>query len=323
MQTHNYSIRSWSAMLMGLLMAATTGYILFEDVFHGAPITTAHVASAAALLATLYAVHSVVAAWRERAYLSALACAMIFVGGTGYIVTSSGARNAEVAANKTAKVASDNTEREAAQRDISVIKGLIRDEQIKLSRECGSGKGKRCEGIQTTIASFERQLAGAQAVLEKLGAPKQANLYAQAAKTFAALPYVTAKPDEIEARLTLILPYVLVFIIEISTVTFLGMAFGHQPTLAPKTKTERRPAPSLPSPEPTQPKGRKTRKDVAEAEVIQLRRPAAQEDLAGRWGVAKSTVSEWVNEWEAKGLITRHREGRYMMVQAARLRVVA
>ena len=37
----------------------------------------------------------------------------------------------------------------------------------------------------------------------------------------------------------------------------------------------------------------------------------SQNFLRERWGLrAKSTVSEWLSEWEKKGLIVRHRDGR-------------
>lgn len=61
-------------------------------------------------------------------------------------------------------------------------------------------------------------------------------------------------------------------------------------------------------------------KAKAEAEIIELvgRGPIpSQDDLANRWGVHKGTVSKWLTDWEARGIVRRHAEGRCKAVRSA------
>jgi predicted transcriptional regulator len=41
-----------------------------------------------------------------------------------------------------------------------------------------------------------------------------------------------------------------------------------------------------------------------------LKDAPAQQFLATRWGVDKSTVSRWLKDWEAEGLVSRRRIGK-------------
>ena len=69
---------------------------------------------------------------------------------------------------------------------------------------------------------------------------------------------------------------------------------------------------------------RKLTKPEAEARVLALRRPVSQDALARRWGVTEAAISQWVGDWEARGIVTRARHGRCKLVQSAprRLQVV-
>ena len=72
-------------------------------------------------------------------------------------------------------------------------------------------------------------------------------------------------------------------------------------------------------PEPTT--RRKLSKAEAELRVIALKRPVSQEALARRWGITAAAVSQWLSEWEARGLVTRVRRGRCKLVQPVRRRL--
>ena len=40
----------------------------------------------------------------------------------------------------------------------------------------------------------------------------------------------------------------------------------------------------------------------------------SQDFLAGRWRVNKGTVSRWLHDWEDRGLVHRHRDGKCKVV---------
>ena len=59
-------------------------------------------------------------------------------------------------------------------------------------------------------------------------------------------------------------------------------------------------------------------KSDAEAEIIRQRGIVpSQDDLAERWQVHKGTVSKWMTDFEARGLVTRHRDGHCKVVARA------
>ena len=67
------------------------------------------------------------------------------------------------------------------------------------------------------------------------------------------------------------------------------------------------------------------RKAVARDDVLKFAHPVPQSELPNRWGVGKPTVSEWLSEWEAEGIVRRVRSGRTCTVQfagAGKLRIV-
>lgn len=234
--------------LLFSFFALVTGYVLFEDVLHGTAITTAHVTSVAVLVATIAAGHYVLPQIKAGALVSALGLLIVFVAGTFYVVTSSGARNAETAANKKAEaveIARQRGDLLKMKHEAEIILNACSVDTPKkywgircglrdaMTSECQSGKGSKCDGKAYSVTTYEAAVSGYDAKLDEIGPEKSANLYAHAAKVFAALPWVTADADAIEEALTLILPYVLVAVVEIATLVFGGMAITHTHSTAP------------------------------------------------------------------------------------------
>ncbi len=77
------------------------------------------------------------------------------------------------------------------------------------------------------------------------------------------------------------------------------------------------PTPAIKSVPPKEPRRQVPRKHEARAEVLRFRHPMPQADLPKRWGVSKSMVSQWLNAWEAEGIVHRSRVGRCATVWAA------
>lgn len=348
------TIRSPGALALGVFFTGVTGFTIFNDVWNGAAFTIAHLNAAAALVAAIAAGHMALPAlWRGQV-LPALGLAVIFVASTGYIVTSAGARNAEAAQHKAAAILKTNEERTAqrtkvaeAEADVEKAKADYDAAKQLAARECATGKGRRCDGRIETRDSAAKDLEkteshaglmrGRLAMLGPEARPFEG--YHHAAKVFAAAGL--GDVGVIEARLELLLPFVLVLISEVGTLVFLGLALGHRDNTGNRQASEKSAATvpatvgnndnSCDSCPPPKRGNRATvasgnsrtvaSKAAAEADVIRLvaRGEAlpSQDTLAARWGVHKGTASKWLADFEVRGLISRHRQGRAKRVAAA------
>lgn len=235
------TIRSPGALALGAFFAAVTARTIFDDVVSGAPATIAHLNAAAALVAAIASGHLVLPTLWQGRVLAALGLALIFVASTGYIVTSAGARNAEVSQHKASQIVKTNEERASLKGKLSEAETNVdeaKDAHDKAKRaaktECDSGKGKRCDGkIETRdYAAKDLEKAESHAALTRgkvslLGPEEQPFAgYKHAARVFASAGYGEA--NVIEARLELQMPFVLVLITEVSALVFLGMGLGHR-----------------------------------------------------------------------------------------------
>lgn len=351
------TIRSPGALALGLFFTGVTSFTIFNDVWNGATFTIAHLNAAAALVAAIAAGHMALPAlWRGQV-LPALGLAVIFVASTGYIVTSAGARNAEAALHKAAAILKTNEERTAqrakvieAEADAEKAKADYDAAKQLAARECATGKGRRCDGRIETRDSAAKDLERAESHagmmrgrLAMLGPEEQPFAgYRHAATVFAAAGLGNA--GAIEARLELLLPFVLVLISEAGTLVFLGLALGHRDNTgnrrgdgataatASNDNGNRHGCRDRDDGCPPPKGGHRATvaggnfrtvasKAAAEADVIRLVARGeplpSQDTLAGRWGVHKGTASKWLSDFERRGLVSRHREGRAKRIAAA------
>lgn len=248
----NTTIRSWGALALGVFFTAVTARTIFDDVWNGATVTISHINAAAALVAAIAAGHMVWPALRSGRIPAALGLALIFCASTAYIVTSAASRNAEVSIAKAAGILKANEERAAlkgklseTEVEIDEAKQAYEAAKLAATKECASGKARRCDGRVETRNNAERDLEKAQALaaltrgqISLLGPEVQPFAgYKHASKVFEAAGLGNA--GVIEARLELLLPFALVLISELGTLVFLGMALGHRSATAPVAKVER------------------------------------------------------------------------------------
>lgn len=216
------TIRSWAAICLGLFFAGVTGYVLFQDVIHGAPITAGHVTTLAAVVAAFAAGQFVWPALRTGAILPGLMLAVLCLGATGYIVVSSGSRTAEQASNKAAAITAANAARERESGLLIKAEAMLAEAQKQLAKECQSGAGARCRGVRATVEVYEAAIRGHHATLAALPPPKVASGYAHTARVLSSWGITVT--DE---WLSLNMPFVIVLITEFGTIGFLHLGFGH------------------------------------------------------------------------------------------------
>ena len=217
------TIRSPAAIALGLFFAGVTGAVLFSDVLSGATPTTGHLVALAALVAAIASGHMACPAIRSGALVPGLMLVVLFLGATGYVVVSSGARNAEQANNKAAAIEAANGIRERELAQLARAEAMLAEAQGKLSRECASGNGTRCRRVKATLSVYEAAVTRHMATIGKLPPPQIVNQYAHAAKVLQSWGLsVTAD------WLKLNMPFVTVLIAELGTIAFLHLGLGHR-----------------------------------------------------------------------------------------------
>jgi hypothetical protein len=222
---HTTFIRSWPAIGLGAFFGGVTGFVLFEDVLHGASINTGHVQTLAALVGAIAAGHMAWPAIKSReTIIQGLMLAVLSVGALAYVCVTSGARNAETSGNKAATITAANAARSREEGQLARAAGMLAEAQNTLDAKCVKGKANKgtCDGIRTTINVYTAAIKGHSAELAKLPAPK-VNGYAHAAKVLAS--WGVAVTDE---WLSLNMPFLVVLISELGCVAFLHLGLGHK-----------------------------------------------------------------------------------------------
>ena len=242
----NTTIRSPGALALGLFFGGVTARVVLDDVWHGAPFTVAHVNTVAALIGAIASGHMIWPSLKKAQIAAALGLALIFVGASGYIVISSGSRNAEAMQSKAVAIVKANEARAAqrakiaeAEGDVDLAKAAHDKAKADAAKECSTGKKSKCDGRTETRDYAGRDLEKAESHaklmridLAVLGADEVPNAgYKSTAKAFEALGF--GKADDLEGRMILILPFISVLISELGTLTFIGMALGHSVPSAP------------------------------------------------------------------------------------------
>jgi hypothetical protein len=240
--TTRTTLKSPGALALGIFFTAVTALTIFDDVRHGAEITVAHIQAAAALVAAIAAGHFILPTFKSGRLPATIGLLLIFFASTAYIVTSAGARNAEVSGQKTSALLKRNAERADQRAAVIREEAKAADAKAKAdaatleaAKECRTGKETKCLGKESTrdflVTQADKTEDAAKIARGKVslsGPDEMPNEgYKQAAKVFEAAGIGTY--EQTAARLELLMPFALVLISEISTIVFLGMAFGTAP----------------------------------------------------------------------------------------------
>lgn len=260
--TTSITLKSPGALALAVFFALVTARTIFDDVWHGAEVTTAHLQSLAAIVAALASGHFIWPQMRQAHIGAVIGLILTFTAGTAYVVVSAGTRNADTLQAKVAKVETLNAQRQAqtkklseAEADLIEAGAAAKAAADAADKECSSGKGTRCDGRSNTRDYAARDLEKAQshaalmrAKLDMLAPEADPHGgYAYFAEVLAATPWVTATAISIEARLVLLMPFIVVLISEIATLTFSGMAIGHGAASKADKEADKKPGITVPS----------------------------------------------------------------------------
>lgn len=263
MTTHTM-VRSWTAIGVGVFFTLVTGWVLLEDVWHGAPVTSKHVMTAAVLAGTIFFGHALWLELRAWRLFNAFGCVALFLAGTCTCVIMSAGRNAEVSVTKASDANRVNGDRQRFQRNLTEAKTAYSDAvdgnvpglkeakgryQAALSAEaleCGTGVGPACLAKRSVTAQTRKDVEDseqnrrilvelrradmetAEAALRGAPAEKVANADIKAAAgLLSKVPYVTADAVTLEALLLLFFPFLQALFCEIAAIVGYSMGLGH------------------------------------------------------------------------------------------------
>ena len=268
--------------------------------------------------------------------------------GSAWTLSGTIARQSEGADQRVAVAALVERQRRDITQKLAEAQEILTQHRQAQATACASGVGKRCDGVSYTVQTWAAAVEGYEAKLKALPLPRSPEASGRhMAALIALLPGVTRPAAKIEAEVQLIAPTLFGVFIELAALAF-GF-FGFRPGRVtsgsvgqPVLVAQSQPLPEvvpvilpvLPTasmvgpnpaavtsvvdtPEAIASARRKLTKHEAEARVVELRRPVSQDALARRWGVTGAAISQWVGDWETRGIVTRVRQGRCKLVQSA------
>lgn len=212
------------ALVAGVIATGLALGVLLDDVLFGtAKFALSHAVTIGVVALAILALHLIGEAWNARHWLGVAGFAVLFVAATGLVVYKSTGRQAEhtFVSQAEADVAAER--RTAAKAAIARAEAMLADAQRDLARECKSGRGKRCQGVEATLSVYEAAITGHRADLERLGPPRPV---APEAENFAAIASVFgADKAKVKAASVLIVPFLQTALLEFGSIICLSFAF--------------------------------------------------------------------------------------------------
>lgn len=313
------------AFVGGLVFLGGTVIQVYGDVIKGAAITEKHLLSAVIIAGAILVGHLAIEGWRAGRYSAACGFAGIFLACTALVVLMSVGRQGETMAWTQAQADASEDHRRIAREGLKEANGMLAEAQRKLAKECASGKGKRCDGIRSTISVYEAAAAGRQSALDKLGPAK---LVAAEEEQFAKLlaTFFSVDKDRVKAGTIMAKPFFVSAVCEFGVILCFGFAFRGT-RVRSRTSSDLSNVPDAelselktqffgpdrpngsdkkPLNRPNRPKPSSGGRTFCKEEVLQSlltqlalgERFESQDAMRERFGLAKSTMSNWLAEWQ-------------------------
>lgn len=324
----SYHVNSPAAIAGGVLAAGGATALLVRD----ASTTgwTVELALMPVLVAlTILSGHHAGKAMRRGKLLSAVGLYALAILGSGITVYETMGRRAEVRDTRTATAADTADSRQHLRQMLAEAEGNVTHYRQKMSDECGSGKGKKCDGLTYTVKTWEAAVEGYQTKIKGLGAPTPVDPKAERVAALASMVGVSASAQSVKSTVSLIEPLALPLFLELGSIVLFGYGLGRSrrkletvPALQPVAR--KLPAVDIdddpPSVSGAQPKSRADALVDLRALLRAGQAPPSQEWLKERWNVgSKGTISKWLAHWETNGELPGNRlvDGRCKTVVAA------
>lgn len=303
-----YRTRHWGAIGLGVLCTAGAAAVLVEDARTTGPAID-HALAVIALVVAIGAGKMAADAAHRLAILRAAALGLLFVAASTWCVAATAGRNHEADAARLARAAAHNQARSRLASDLDRARLRHAQAEAQAEREMtGAACGRRCDDwklrakeVAASIREMERDLR--QIGEEQNGAPRTRAL----ARLLTALG--AGGEQDIASRLDVVIPYWLPLILELGAIVFWHVGLG---------RTRDRPAPRPASPSSAAPLDNHDapivrpdtpgdRPDIRKARILAALRSGqsagSSAELCLRYGIPRSTMSDWLREWERSGAI--------------------
>lgn len=315
----HYTIASPAAIVGGVAAAGGAIALLVRDAFVSG-WSVDHALMPVLVGITILAGHLLWEALRRGRLIAALGLALLAIFGSSLTVIEAMGRRAEVRDVKVASAIDVETQRKQLRTMLTEAEEILGKHRALLATECASGKGKKCDGMTYTVLTWESAVAGYEAKLAKLGAPKPVDPKGERVAAVVAF-FTSLKEGDVKQGVALLEPFAMPLFLELGSIVLFSFGFssGRKKPIAAEAPAEQVTpvaAPKLPPP-----KGGTMTKLEAERDLVMLlalgKSISSQDELAERWGVGKGTASKWLSDWEERGLVTRAQYGRCKQIVAA------
>jgi hypothetical protein len=307
--TYHTTIRSWPAMALGGIFALGTTAVILDDVRQGAEFTTDHVMTVLVILGTIAAGHMFWPAIKTLRLMSAVGLALVFVGGTYFCVSGSAGRSAKVLMHREAEATKVLDARKDVENELKKAREARAALSATYAKECAGGLGPRCKGLKEALATADDQVRLYEVRFDGLKPSEQANGELRYTAELVAL-IVKAPVQEIEKAIGLITPLAKALILELATIVFFGLGFGHTKVSKISTPPPSGELKSLPAP-----KQEVVIVDPVVEALRKAKRPVTNDELADLLSVSKAQASKLVSARD--GMLRRERVGRTVAISLA------
>lgn len=154
-------------------------------------------------------------ALRERQWLAGALLALAALVGSAYTLTGTLSRSSEARDARIARAEAQSIERRRITDEREEAAEMLEQSQKRLARECSTGRGDRCKGIEATVSVYTAAVAGHDAALAKLTIESPAAGERRVAAALAALPWANGDAADYAEAVGLWMPALLGLVLEV------------------------------------------------------------------------------------------------------------
>jgi transposase-like protein len=286
---------AWLPAIAGAGLALGAIALLTADA-----ITTGHLTITHAMQPLLVLGTCIAAAWAHRCGwrnpLAALAFASLALLGSLATIYGTLGRQADARDTKVAGAMAENRQLTLRNEDLETARATAKV-------ECKSGAGAKCA---TATARVDNLVASMSSLRTVSTDPR--------GDAIADLLHLVAGADRVRTRkvVAAIDPIVLPLFLEVGSILFFAASFPRRrKPLVQVTETSKVAADvACNTVETPNSFARVWSREEALQDMLRLKEVGAQRFLAARYGVDKSTISRWMQQWETEGHVQRTRDGQ-------------
>jgi hypothetical protein len=338
MTTHNTG--RGLALVAGTLATAGALAILLQDAIRSGHWTIEHGLIPVLMAVQILTGHLFVAAARQRKALPALGFALVAMTATWGVLDTSVAKQGAVQAEASAKIDDVNGKLAGKNAELAKARQRLTDAEKMIDIETSDrGCRSNCKDWKQRAAEVRSHIAVIEGEIEKIGPPMPVDARSENMATLIAA-LTGGDKTKIKHVLATVRPFTYALIFELAALVSFGFAFGHRPaTTTVRPANENRPAtweglsdaelatirarflasdaaPDHPKPGASAPLPPNVIRlpDAKSAALARIGKDLAdgrtfpsQADLCRTFGVPRSTMSDWLTEWEAAGQIPARR----------------